>query len=77
MSYLYKMIRGGNTSSAIKKGSRIRDWDAHSPMFKTRNFNEERRTKMFSDKPFVWGRWPKYLLVWGFSMTFWAGYHIN
>jgi len=55
---------------------RIRDFDAHSPMFRNRHFNEERRSRLFSDRPFIWGRLPKYLVAWALSMQFWAGYYL-
>lgn len=46
----------------------IKGYDAHSPMFRNRNFNEERRSRLFSDRPFIWGRLPKYLIAWCLSM---------
>ena len=45
-------------------------------MFKNRHFNEERRSKLFSDKPWIYGRLPKYLLAWVLTMQFWSGYYI-
>jgi len=63
-------------SQAVRRGSRIRDFDAHSPMFKNRHFSEEKRSRLFTDRPFVWGRYPKYLLLWAFSMQMWAGYYL-
>lgn len=59
-----------------KRAARIRDFDAHSPMFRNRHFNEEKRSRMFSDAPFIWGRAPKFLIGWMICMQFWAGYHI-
>ena len=53
------------------------DFDAHSPMFRNRNFNEERRSRLFDDRPLVAGRWPKLLLAWMFMMNFWAGYYMH
>src|SRR6056300_821292 len=64
------------SSSARTKGSRIRDFDAHSPMFRNRHFNEERRSKLFADTPYIWGRLPKFLIAWCISMQFWAGYYL-
>ena len=54
----------------------MKDFDAHSPMFRNRHFNEERRSKLFSDKPWIYGRLPKYLLGWVVCMHFWAGYYV-
>ena len=70
-----------NRSTALKneaqrRAARIRDFDAHSPMFKNRHFNEEKRSRMFADTPFIWGRLPKFLIAWMLSMQFWAGYYI-
>ena len=45
-------------------------------MFKNRHFNEERRSRIFDDRPFIYGRLPKLLLAWMFGMNFWAGYYI-
>ena len=45
-------------------------------MFKNRHFNEERRSKLFSEMPFMWGRLPKFLIMFVFSMQFWAGYYL-
>ena len=43
-------------------------------MFRNRNFSEERRSRLFDDRPFIWGRLPKYILAWMIGMNFWAGY---
>ena len=61
---------------AKKRAGRIQDFDAHSPMFKNRNFNEERRSRLFDDRPFMYGRLPKIVLAWMFGMNFWSGYVI-
>ena len=45
-------------------------------MFKNRHFNEERRSKLFSDKPWIYGRMPKYLIAYVIMMQFWAGYYV-
>lgn len=79
MSLLQKFTRSTSTrlkSFARRNGSRIADFDAHSPMYRTRNFTEESRTRLFYDRPFVWGRLPKYAMAWVLSMTFWSGYYI-
>ena len=68
--------RVGVPNQSVKRGSRIRDFDAHSPMFKNRHFNEERRSKLFSDKPWIYGRMPKYLIAYVIMMQFWAGYYV-
>jgi hypothetical protein len=76
---LAKLMRGGSArmeSAAKRMGGRIRDFDAHSPMFRNRHFNEERRSRIFSDRPFIFGRLPKYLIAWALSMQFWAGYYL-
>ena len=65
-----------NRTIAQQKGSRLNDFDAHSPMFRNRNFSEERRSRLFDDKPFIHGRFPKLLLAWMFCMNFWAGYYV-
>lgn len=68
-------MRGGSAfkEQAVKRGSRNVN---ESPMFKNRHFNEERRSRLFADRPFIWGRLPKYLIAWAFSMQFWAGYYL-
>ena len=45
-------------------------------MFKNRHFNEERRSKLFSEMPFMWGRLPKFLVAWIIMMQFNAGYYL-
>ena len=68
---------GTSSSKSVKQRSgRIQDFDSHSPMFKNRHFNEERRSRLFDDRPFMYGRLPKLLLAWMFGMNFWAGYYI-
>ena len=59
-----------------RRAGRIRDFDAHSPMFRNRHFNEERRSKLFHEMPDVWGRAAKFLIFWAVSMNFWAGYYV-
>ena len=44
-------------------------------MYKNRHFNEERRWRLFYDRPYVWGRWPKIVLAFASSMMFWAAYY--
>ena len=63
----------GTTS---RRATRARDFDAHSPMFRNRHFNEEKRSKLFSEMPYVWGRLPKFAIAWVCCMNFWAGYYI-
>ena len=46
-----------------KKQMRIKDYEAHSPMFTNRNSNEARRSKIFNDRPFIYGRYPKFLMA--------------
>ena len=60
------IARVGFKNTAKSKGGRIADYDAHSPMFRNRNFSEERRSRMFSDQPFKFGRLPKFVLAWMF-----------
>ena len=62
--------------TSVKRTMRIRDFDSHSPMFRNRHFNEEKRSRMFQDTPFIWGRLPKYLIAWMMCMMFWSGYYI-
>ena len=35
------------TGTTTRRATRARDFDAHSPMFRNRHFNEERRSKLF------------------------------
>ena len=49
-----------------KKPGRIQDYESHSPMFRNRNFSEEKRSKLFDEMPFKWGRLPKMILCWMF-----------
>lgn len=53
------------------------DFHPHSPMYKNRHVDEEARWKLFNDKPFIHGRWPKMIMAWAVSMLFWAGYLIH
>ena len=76
---LAKVLRGSShklENTSVKRSMRIRDFDAHSPMFRNRHFHEERRNRLFSDRPFIWGRFPKYIIAWALSMQFWAGYYL-
>ena len=45
-------------------------------MFRNRNFDQERRSRIFDERPFIYGRLPKLLLAWMFCMNFWAGYYV-
>ena len=54
----------------------INDFEAHSPMFRSRHYDEERRSRMFDDRPFVYGRMPKLVLAWMFSTGLWCGFYI-
>ena len=63
-------------SAAQKRAARIRDFDAHSPMFRNRHYNEEGRSKLFHEMPDIWGRYAKFAIFWVVSMNFWAGYYI-
>merc|ERR1719313_2436524 len=62
---------------AKKKSVRIYDYDPHSPMFRNRNYSEEKRANLFDDRPFIYGRLPKYLLCFMFCMNLWSGYYIH
>ena len=31
---------------------------------------------MFQDTPFIWGRFPKFIMAWAIAMQFWAGFHV-
>ena len=33
--------------SMAKRAARMRDFDSHSPMFRNRHFNEEKRSRLF------------------------------
>ena len=78
MTFLRSCLRQAFTANSSKsKASRtIRDFDYHSPMFRNRHFNQERRSRIFADRPYIWGRLPKYFLAWALSMQFWAGYYL-
>ena len=54
----------------------MRDFDAHSPMFRNRHFNEEKRSKLFNESPYIWGRAPKFAIAWVLTLNFWAGYYL-
>ncbi len=56
--------------------NRIHDFDAHSPMFKNRHFDQEKRSRLFDDRPFIYGRMPKLLLAWMFASCMWSGFYI-
>ena len=45
-------------------------------MFRNRHFNEERRSKLFNESPYIWGRAPKFAIAWIITMNFWAGYYL-
>lgn len=64
-------------SNQLRKSTRIYDFDPHSPMFRNRNFNEEKRANLFEDRPFIWGRLPKYLLCFMLCFNLWSGYYIH
>ena len=79
MTVLANILRGTShkiQQAVTKRAARVRDFDAHSPMFRNRHFNEERRSRIFTDRPFIFGRLPKYLIAWCLSMQFWAGYYL-
>mmetsp|Transcript_31108 Transcript_31108/g.30563 ORF Transcript_31108/g.30563 Transcript_31108/m.30563 type:complete len:162 (-) Transcript_31108:31-516(-) len=44
-------------------------------MYQSRHFKEKRRSRLFDERPWIWGRLPKYLIAWCLSMQFWAGYY--
>ena len=76
MTFLAKFVRQGLAQSSKRRAARIRDFDYHSPMFKNRHVNQERRSRIFADRPYIFGRLPKYLLGWALCMQFWAGYYL-
>lgn len=74
---MFRVFRSSVKESMNKRAARsFRDFESHSPMFRNRHFNEERRSRLFTDRPFIYGRWPKYLIAWCLSMQFWAGYYL-
>ena len=73
---VFRTSNGVSQSTTRRSARSVRDFDSHSPMFRNRHFNEERRSRLFSDRPFIWGRFPKYLVAWALSMQFWAGYYL-
>ena len=66
----------GTKQTVKSKAGRIADYDAHSPMFRNRNFSEERRSRLFDDSPFKWGRLPKFILAWMLCQNLWSGYYV-
>ena len=71
------MLRGSIFKSQAKRAGRtIKDYEEHSPMWKNRHYDEEKRSKLFYDKPFIWGRLPKFIIAWALGMTFWSGYYM-
>ena len=54
----------------------MNDYDSHSPMFKNRHFNDERRSRLFDERPFIYGRLPKLFLAWMFATNMWVGYYL-
>ena len=63
--------------AAAQKASRVYEYDGTSPMFRNRNFSDERRSKLFADTPFIYGRLPKYLLCFMFCFNLWSGYYLH
>ena len=51
------------------------DFKPHSPMWKTRQNIDERRSHLFHDRPFIYGRFPKLFVAWGISVSLWIGYY--
>ena len=49
----------------------------HNPNSRLRNIMNEKRTKLFYNRPFIHGRLPKFILMWGFGMCFWSSYYIR
>ena len=45
-------------------------------MFKNRHYSEEKRSRLFDERPFINGRLPKMVLAWMFGMQMWAGYFL-
>ena len=45
-------------------------------MYRNRHFSEERRSKLFTDAPYIWGRLPKFMIAFICCMQFWAGYYL-
>ena len=44
-------------------------------MWKTRQNIDERRSHLFHDRPFIYGRFPKLFVAWGLSVSLWVGYY--
>ena len=47
----------------------------HNPNSRTRHFTEEQRSRLFYDRPFIYGRLPKWILIYCASMMFWSSYY--
>ena len=48
----------------------------HNPLSRIRHFAEERRSKLFTDRPYIFGRVPKFWLSFVFSFFFWSGWYV-
>ena len=78
MSLLQTFLRSRHSfqSQVTKRTARLRDYDAHSPMFRNRHFDEKKRSRLFSDRPMIFGRFPKFVIAWAFSMQMWSAYYL-
>ena len=47
----------------------------HNPNSRSRHFSEEKRSKLFYDRPYIYGRLPKFILLWASCSFFWASYY--
>ena len=48
LTFLFYSFRNSTFKQSVqRKAARLRDFDAHSPMFKNRHFSEEKRNRMF------------------------------
>ena len=77
MRNLIKLRRTVGAGRSQKAARFDRGYEAHSPMWQTRNWGESRRAKLFHDRPYILGRLPKFILAFGFSMTFWSAYYLH
>ena len=73
----YKLFRRAVLNSKSLKRQILGSPFPHNPNSRIRNISEEKRSKLFYDRPFIHGRLPKFILLWAFTMGFWASYYLK
>ncbi len=72
----YSLLRRAFNNNRIMKSLKNTEFP-HNPNSRIRNMPHERRTKLFRDKPFIHGRFPKFVLAWCISMAFWSTHYLR